>query len=149
MTRIHASEDRMIGAPAEAVYSYIADHEQHQRFLPPAFSEFKIESGGVGAGTVTTFKVKAGADTRAFRMRVEEPEPGRVLTESDMRTALVTTWTVTPEGGACRVEISTRWEADGVVGFFERLIAPRPMRRIYAEELQLLDAYAREREQSA
>lgn len=147
MANIHVSEDRKIGAPAEAVYSYIADHEQHQRFLPPAFSDFKIESGGVGAGTVTTFKVKAGGGTRGFRMRVEEPEPGRVLTESDTKTDLVTRWTVTPEGGGCKVEISTSWEADGVVGFFERLLAPRTMRRIYAEELQLLDAYAREREQ--
>jgi uncharacterized protein YndB with AHSA1/START domain len=145
VAKIHVSEDRKIGAPAEAVYSYIADHEQHKRFLPPAFSEFKIESGGVGAGTVTSFKVKAGGGTRAFRMRVEEPEPGRVLTESDTKTGLVTRWTVRPERDACNVEISTSWEAGGVVGFFERLIAPRPMRRIYAEELQLLDAYARKR----
>jgi len=147
VAKIHVSEDREIGAPARAVYSYIADHEQHKRFLPPAFSDFKIESGGIGAGTVTTFKVKAVGGTRAFRMRVEEPEPGRVLTESDTESDLITRWTVTPERGACNVEISTSWGADGVVGFFERLIAPRPMRRIYAEELQLLDAYAREHEQ--
>ena len=44
----------------EQVYSYLADMNLHQRFLPPAFSDFKIEQGGVGAGTVTSFKVTAG-----------------------------------------------------------------------------------------
>jgi ribosome-associated toxin RatA of RatAB toxin-antitoxin module len=145
MARINVSEEHQVGAPAEAVYGYIADHEQHERFLPPNFSDFKIEAGGVGAGTITTFKVKAGGGTRTFRMRVEEPEPGRVMTESDMDSDLVTTWTVTPDGDACRVAIATTWTADGVVGFFERLLAPRAMRRLYADELELLDAYARER----
>jgi uncharacterized protein YndB with AHSA1/START domain len=141
---IEVSEARRINAPAEAVYGYISDHEQHQRFLPPAFSDFEIESGGVGAGTVTRFKVKAAGGTRAFHMRVEEPEPGRVLTESDMNTDLVTTWTVTPDGEACRVEISTVWSAPGMIGFLEGLLAPRAMRRLYADELERLDAYARE-----
>lgn len=144
MATIEVSEARWIGAPAEAVYGYIADHERHQRFLPSAFSDFEIEQGGVGAGTVTSFKVKGGGGTRAFRMRVEEPEPGRVLTESDTKSDLVTTWTVTPQRDACQVEIATRWSAGGVVGFFERLLAPRAMRRLYADELERLDAYARE-----
>jgi uncharacterized protein YndB with AHSA1/START domain len=146
---IEVSEARTINAPAEAVYGYIADHEQHERFLPPAFSDFRIEAGGVGAGTVTSFKVKAGGGTRAFRMRVEEPEPGRVLTESDQNSDLVTTWTVTPEGDTCRVQIHTAWGADGVVGLFERLLAPRSLRRLYAEELERLDSYAREADRGA
>jgi uncharacterized protein YndB with AHSA1/START domain len=145
MAKIDVVEEGKVGAPPDVVYRCIADHEQHQRFLPPAFSDFEIEAGGVGAGTVTTFKVKAGGGTRAFRMRVDEPEPGRVMTESDANSDLVTTWTVTPEDDGSRVRIATSWEGDGVVGFFERLLAPRAMRRLYAEELDLLDTYARER----
>jgi uncharacterized protein YndB with AHSA1/START domain len=145
MARIDVVEEGRVGAPPDVVYRCIADHEQHQRFLPPAFSDFKIEEGGVGAGTVTTFRVKTAGGSRAFRMRVDEPEPGRVMTESDANSDLVTTWTVTPEDGASRVEIATTWEATGVVGFFERLLAPRAMRGLYAEELDLLDTYARER----
>jgi hypothetical protein len=144
MARIDVVEEGRVGAPADVVYRCIADHEKHQGFLPPAFSDFKVEAGGVGAGTVTSFKVKAGGGTRDFRMSVEEPEPGRVMTESDADTDLVTTWTVTPEDGGSRVEIATTWTASGVVGFFERLLAPRAMRRLYAEELVLLDGYARE-----
>jgi uncharacterized protein YndB with AHSA1/START domain len=144
MARIDVVEEGRVDGPPEVVYRCIADHEQHQKFLPPAFSDFRIESGGVGAGTVTTFTVRAGGGTRAFRMRVEEPEPGRVMTESDENSNLVTTWTVTPEESASRVEIATAWEASGVVGFLERLFAPRAMRRLYAEELELLDRYVRE-----
>jgi uncharacterized protein YndB with AHSA1/START domain len=145
MARIDVAEESRVGAPPDVVYRCIADHEQHREFLPPAFSDFRIEAGGVGAGTVTTFRVKTGGGSRACRMRVEEPEPGRVMTEADEGSDLETTWTVTPEGGGSRVRIATTWEAAGVIGFLERLMAPRAMRRLYAEELRLLDAYARER----
>jgi hypothetical protein len=43
-------------------------------------------------------------------MRVEEPQPGRVLTESDQLSWAVTTFTVIPEGPGCRVRIETRWD---------------------------------------
>lgn len=143
MTRIDVVQEAVVGGPPDLVYNCIADHEQHERFLPSAFSEFEIEAGGVGAGTVTTFRVRTGGGSRAFRMRVEEPEPGRVMTESDANSDLVTTWTVTPEEGGSRVRIATTWEATGAVGFLERLLAPRAMRGLYAEELRLLDAYVR------
>ncbi len=145
MAPIDVSEERVVGAPAEAVYGYIADHrEHHPRFLPDAFSDFEVEEGGVGAGTVTTFKITAGGRTREYRMKVAEPEPGRVMTETDAGSSLVTTWTVTPEGSSSRVRISTTWEgAGGIGGFFERMFAPRVMRGIYADELERLDAYAR------
>jgi uncharacterized membrane protein len=145
MATIEVSAERVIGAPADQVYGYIADHrEHHPHFLPDNFHDFEIESGGVGAGTVTTFKVNAGGRTREYRMEVAEPEPGRVMTESDTRSSLVTRWTVTPEGSSSRVEISTSWQgAGGIGGFFERLFAPRVMRGIYADELERLDAYAR------
>ena len=147
MGTIQVSEERQIDAPPATVYGYIADHrEHHPHFLPPAFSDFEVESGGVGAGTITRFKVTAGGRSREYRMEVAEPEPGRVMTESDTNSSLVTTWTVTPENGVSRVRISTTWDgAGGVGGFFERLFAPRVMRSIYADELERLNNYARER----
>jgi hypothetical protein len=79
-------------------------------------------------------------------MKVAEPQPGRVLTESDTGSSLVTTFTVTPQEGGSRVEIATNWQgAGGVGGFFERLFAPRVLQGIYVQELERLDAYARER----
>jgi uncharacterized protein YndB with AHSA1/START domain len=146
MARILVSAERVVEAPAETVYGYIADmREHHPRFLPPAFSDFRVESGGVGAGTVTRFKVTAGGRTREYQMKVAEPEPGRVLTESDTNSSMVTTSTVSPQGGTSLVQISTTWDgAHGIGGFFERMFAPRVMRAIYADELNRLDAYARE-----
>ncbi len=146
MATILVSAERTVDAPAGAVYGYIADmREHHPHFLPPAFSDFRVESGGVGAGTITRFTVTAGGRTRQYRMAIAEPEPGRVLTESDTGSSMVTTTTVTPRDGISLVRISTAWEgAGGIGGFFERLFAPRVMRGIYADELERLDAYARE-----
>lgn len=146
MATINVFAERPVGAPADEVYRYIADmREHHPRFLPPAFSGFEVESGGVGAGTVIRYKLTAGGRTRSYRSVVAEPEPGRVLTESDTKSSAVTTFTVTPDGGTSRVRIATSWQgAGGVGGFFERLFAPRVLRGLYADELQRLDAYARE-----
>lgn len=148
MPLIHVSAEGLVEAPPEDVYSYLADmREHHPRFLPPAFSDFKVESGGVGAGTIFSFCLNAGGRSREYRMQVAEPEPGRVMTESDTNSSLVTTFTVEAQGaGGSRVRIESGWQgASGVGGFFERLFAPRLLRRLYADELQRLDAYARQR----
>ncbi len=134
-------------APPATVYGYIADmREHHPKFLPPEFSDFHVESGGVGAGTVVRYKVTAGGRTRDYRMTVAEPEPGKVLTETDANSSLVTTYTVTPNGeDASVVKILTTWDgASGVGGFFERLFAPAAVRKIYADGLDRLSTYARE-----
>jgi ribosome-associated toxin RatA of RatAB toxin-antitoxin module len=147
MAQVYVTADAPVRAPASTVYALISNfREHHPRFLPSNFSEYGVEQGGSGAGTVITFTITAMGRTRGYRMRVSEPEPGRVMTESDTMSTMVTTWTVTPEGAdACRVQIETRWEgAAGVPGFFERLFAPRGLRRIYRNELKRLDRYARE-----
>lgn len=146
MAMIVVSAESTVEAPADTVYRYIADMRgHHPHFLPPAFSGFRVESGGVGAGTLTRFKVTAGGRTREYHMKVAEPEPGRVLTESDTGSSLVTTTTVSPQGDASLVQISTSWDgAGGIGGLFERMFAPRVMRAIYADELKRLDIYARE-----
>jgi hypothetical protein len=150
VAKILVTAERTVDAPADTVYRYIADYrEHHPRFLPPAFSDFRVESGGVGTGTVTRFRVTAGGRSRDYRMTVAEPEAGRVLTESDTDSSLVTTWKVSPAGEKSTVQISTSWNgAGGVGGFFERMFAPRAMRSIYSDELNRLDAYAREQPQA-
>lgn len=148
MPLIHVSADGVVEASPEQVYSYIADYRgHHPRFLPPAFTELEIEAGGIGAGTIFNVCLSTGGRSRKYRMEVAEPEPGRVLTESDKNSSLVTSFTVEPEGTASsRVRIETGWEgAGGVGGFFERKFAPKVLRRLYADELQRLNAYARER----
>jgi hypothetical protein len=146
VAEVYVMAEGPVGAPADRVYELISDHRNHHpRFLPANFSNFEIERGGVGAGTIMTFTLTAGSRSRNYRMRIDEPEPGHVMTESDTTSSLVTTWTVTPDGDRSRVRIETRWDgAKGVGGFFERLFAPAAMRSIYNDELRRLDRYARE-----
>jgi len=106
MGQINIAEERAVGAPADVVYGLVADmREHHPNFLPPAFEDFRVVEGGVGAGTVFSFTLNAGGRKRSSTMRVDEPEPGRVMTESDTESSLVTTWTFTPQGETCRVAV--------------------------------------------
>jgi len=145
MGTINVEQEGRVGAPADLTYGLIADDTHHQQFLPEGFSDFEILEGGVGAGTLHRFKVQAGGRVREYVMRVDEPEPGRVISETDQNSSLVTTFTVTPAGEGCMVRIRTQWEgAGGIGGFFERTFAPKVMRKMYADELARLDTYARE-----
>jgi uncharacterized protein YndB with AHSA1/START domain len=147
MGTLAAFAEREIGAPADEVYRYVADQrDHHPHFLPPAFSDFEVVSGGVGTGTVTQFKITAGGRTRQYRMTVTETEPGREMTETDSESSLVTTWTVTPrDSNTSTVRIASTWNgASGIGGFFERLFAPPAVRRLFTDELTRLDTYARE-----
>ena len=145
MRTVTASAARTLDAPADVVFRCLSDHrEHHHRFLPPAFSHYKVEEGGTGEGTVVSFVVTAGGRSRPYRMRVTVPTPGRVLEERDTGSSLVTTFTLAPEGDRTQVRIQTTWNgAGGVGGFFERMFAPSALTRIYEDELARLEAYAR------
>ncbi len=68
MATVKAYAEGSVAAPADTVYGYLADMRQHHpQFLPPAFSQFEVESGGVGAGTIIRFQMRAGGRTRAVR----------------------------------------------------------------------------------
>lgn len=144
MSTIRAISEATINAPARNVDRYLVDFRNHHgRFLPSAFSDLKVESGGVGTGTVVTYRMRILGGVRDIRARVAEPQPGGVITETDIDTGIVTTFTVTPDGDRCKVSIETEWEPEAnVLGFIERTIGPYMLRRVYSEELRLLDAYA-------
>lgn len=147
MGTIRVVAEGSVAAPADAVYEYLAGYRAHRpQFLPDAFSNWSVEDGGTGAGTVARYTVTAGGRSRAYRVAVSEPDPGRVLVESDTGSSLVTTYTVEPAGPeSSRVKVETTWQgAAGIGGFFERRFAPVALRRIYAEALVKLDLYARQ-----
>ena len=89
-----------IDAPPEHVYGIIADyHVGHPSILPKAFKNFVVEKGGTGAGTIIRFEVHAFRTVTRFRAIVTEPEPGRVLVETNVEpTESPTTFTVAPGG---------------------------------------------------
>jgi uncharacterized protein YndB with AHSA1/START domain len=144
MAQISVSADRDISAPLATVYDYIIDYREHRpHWLVPTYSNFTVEEGGRGDGTVFSYHLSVGSRERDYRMRVTEPEPGSVVRESDANSSLVTIWTVTPGTRGSWVKIETTWQgAGGVGGFFERTFAPRALRDLYEKLLQRLDHYA-------
>jgi uncharacterized protein YndB with AHSA1/START domain len=144
MTILIASAERTIPAPADTLYSYVADfREHHPRILPPAYSEFKVEAGGVGVGTITSSRFALGGQTRTVRTRVSRVEPGRLIEEIIIDHPMTTTFAFTPTDGGTTVRIQTTWQPGrGIGGILERLFAPRQLTRVYADELSRLEDYA-------
>ena len=74
---------------------------------------------------------------------IEEPEPGRVLVERYPDRGMVTTFTVDADATNCRVTIRTAIEASPVGAFFQRLIVPPLLRRIFRAELVNIEREAK------
>jgi uncharacterized protein YndB with AHSA1/START domain len=148
MPQLHAFAERTIAAPAAAVYSLLADYrEGHPRILPPAFSDLTVLSGGIGAGTEIRFALQFAGRKQVVEARVAEPEPGHVLSEAYEEKSAVTRFTVDPIENQSQVRIETSWESSrGLAGLIERLIAPRLFRKLYTEELDLIERWAIEQD---
>jgi polyketide cyclase/dehydrase/lipid transport protein len=134
-----------INAPAGRVYRILSDYRDgHPRILPPQFKNFVVEQGGLGAGTLTRFEMKAFGTTRAFRHEVIEPEPGRILVERDRDVDAKTTFLVEPAAAnAADVTITTELVSrSGFFGVIERFLSRRYLSGVYKEELTRLDKLA-------
>ena len=144
MNKVHIRAERLIDAPADVVYQCIADYQHHHRpggFLPPAFHDQQIIRGGFGDGTVIRFSMTLAGRTRTITTEITEPEPGRVLVESNDQ--IRTVFTVEPVGRQCRVSFDTRMDARGLEGIMLHLFARRLLLPLYADEQARLEQYAR------
>jgi hypothetical protein len=138
------SAQRLIGAPPDVIYHCIADYRDHHRpdgFLPPAFTDMAIATGGVGAGTQLSWVVETGGRRRTVKATINEPVPGRVLVEDS--PAIQTTFTVERQGLGALVRFDTVIDDGGVQGVLNRLFAARLLAPIYEDELRRLEQYAR------
>ena len=142
MSHIHVKSEQVVDAPPEEVYAALKDYK-HKRphMLTPNFLDYRVEHGGVGKGTVVDYRLKAGGRERPYRMHVDETVRGKVLTERDTNSSLITRWTLLPMKGGRKTQVSltSEWEGgSGIGGFFERAFAPIGLRRIYANMLAML-----------
>jgi hypothetical protein len=146
MPRHTVTESAIVNAPAERVYAILADYRHgHPRILPrPPFEELEVEQGGVGAGTVIRCQMRMLGRRQTLRAAITEPEPGRVLVETELGgQGIVTTFTVDPEGPGARVSISTDVPTrGGLLGIVQRFLVTRLLRPTYVRELEQLDALA-------
>lgn len=144
--RYRVSSGTTIGARPARIYAAIADYkQQHPHIVPPEyFRRLDVIEGGVGAGTRTRVEMRVLGTTHVFEQVVTEPEPGRVLVESNQDGSGVTTFTVDgADGGeSAHVTIATDFEArPGIAGLVERLFTSMMLPRIYRKELERLAKY--------
>ena len=143
------SASALIEVPAQKVYEIIADYNNgHPRILPkPPFVALRVEEGGTGAGSMILIEMRVLGQIQTIRSVVTEPEPGRVLVETN-DNGYVTTFTVEPraEGQHAHVTIETDMSGGrgGLLGVFERWFVARLMRPAFARELENLAAVAAE-----
>src|SRR5262249_29606097 len=89
---IHVESTSVVDARPQDVYAVFVDYYfAHPAILPkPEFGELIIEKGGHGAGTIFRADVTTGGKTLHMHVLVSEPEPGRVLLETDIETGQTT-----------------------------------------------------------
>lgn len=149
-TRTHViTATALVAAEPSRVYAVIADyHNRHPHILPKQFSGLVVEKGGVGRGTIIRFQMSVFGRKRTFRAAISEPEPGRVLVETDLdANGAVTTFIVDRDSasGHSRVTISTELAVrKGLAGKIERFLSTRLLRPMYVRELGLLAAYVKQ-----
>ena len=112
--------------------------------LPEQFSDYRVESGGQGAGTRVpggSRRRRSGSATSCSRSPSPAGHPGGV------RHQLVDGHHLDrapADAGASTVRVRTTWNgAGGIGGFFERTFAPKGLRRVYDEMLARLEPRAR------
>ena len=140
MGDVRAESSQTIAATPEAVLAALADYSATRpAILPSAYSDYSVESGGTGEGTVFRYHLSAAGRERDYRMEVVEASAAR-LVEKDQGSSLSTTWTVTAQGASSLVSVVTTWQgAGGVGGFFEGIFAPLGVRRLQRETLANLE----------
>jgi Polyketide cyclase / dehydrase and lipid transport len=154
MGSLQVSVRRRIGAPALVTYAIIADYRDgHPLIVPPGvFKNLIVEEGGIGEGTTIRFDMSVLGRVRHIRARIAEPSPGRVLTEEDVESGILTTFhvAVADGGRACSVTITTDLpRPTGPFAGFQARIATWFLQRVFTEELERLDTEARRRASSA
>jgi Polyketide cyclase / dehydrase and lipid transport len=142
MGQVRALTSRQIGASAQAVFEALADYATvRPAILPAQYSDYAVREGGVGAGTVVSWRLAATSKrTRDVVARVSQPG-ALTLVEADENSSMRVTWTVSGQGDVALVTVEAVWNgAGGVGGFFERTFAPKGLNRIHEQVLAGLAA---------
>ncbi len=148
MSWIHVEASSVIDARPEDVYAIVSDYRVgHPAILPKQhFTELIVEKGGQGAGTVVRVSARVWGKEYPFHQQVTEPEPGKVLVETDVETGQWTRFTFEPldEGKQTRVTITSEFPPSrGITGLLQRFMLPPVVRDMYRKELQNLTEYVR------
>ena len=146
MTMFQMETTQIIDAPAEAIYAVLADyHVGHNAILPrPYFQEMTVLEGGHGAGTRLRIKMKILGKEYTFNQIVSEPEPGRIIKDTDIHTGEGAAFILDPIGDGQRTKVTILSEfikETGFAGIMQRLITPPISRFVLKKELRNLAEY--------
>jgi hypothetical protein len=142
MSRHIATASRTIPLSAETVYRIIANYRlTHPMILPKQyFLSLDVEEGGFGAGTIVNFDMRLLGQRRSFHVLITEPDPGRLLVETDIQSQTPTSFRIEALGNQqTRVTITTELSASN---FVEGWTAKIMLQKVYREELLLLEKVA-------
>ena len=147
MGDVNVVASTVVAAPARIVYELIADYRTgHPSILPPEyFEDLQVEEGGRGAGTRIRFTMKSFGTRRISRANVTEPDPGRLLVETDIETGTTTKFIVEPLADTrTKVTFDTTFPVRGWSGWLQSWLVPGYLRKVYAAELKRLERRALE-----
>ncbi len=141
MGTVTAIADAAIPATPDRVLAALADYQGvRPAILPENYTDYAVQTGGMGTGTVVTWRLHA-TKKRVRHVVAEITADGGTVTERDRNSSLVTVFRVAGDGDASTVTATTTWNgAGGIGGFFERTFAPKGLARIHGELLANLAA---------
>lgn len=148
MSGMHIEVSKVIDARPEEIWAIFSDYTvHHPAILPkPYFIGLTVERGGHGAGTLVMTTLRAFGRDYHYHQAVTEPEPGRVLLETEVDTGQWTTFTMDPLDGGTRTRVTLTSEfpsRGGLLDVLDNLFQPPFIRRIYRMELDNVAAYVR------
>ena len=151
MNWIYVEATKVINARPADIYSVLSDYKVgHPAILPkPYFLSLEVEKGGVGEGTITRLHMKVMGKDYHYRQMVTEPEPGRVLVETDMETGQASWFTFDPVAGGSqtRLTISAKFPGQGgIVGVMEKFVHQLFTRKLFNTELDNIAAYMQQKQ---
>ena len=132
MPQVPAPTEATLPATPEAALVALADYvDTRPAILTDRYTDYAVQSGGVGDGTVVTWRLHA-TEKRVRHVVADVTTDATSVTETDRNSSLVTRYVVSPAGDGSRVVVTTTWDgAGGIGGFFERTFAPKGLARIH------------------
>lgn len=139
MGTVTATAETIIHAEPEVVLAALGDYRDvRPAILTGNYSDYAVEAGGIGDGTVATWRLQA-TKSRVRHVVADVTTSVDSVTETDRNSTMVTVFRVSGTSAGTRVVATTTWKgAGGIGGIFERLFAPLGLRRIHGELLSNL-----------
>ncbi|MCX5043079.1 SRPBCC family protein [Aldersonia sp. NBC_00410] len=136
MGQVSASSTATIDAAPERVLTALSDYQDvRPRILSAHYRDYRVVSGGKGDGTVAHWTLQA-TEKRSRNVEATVTVANNTVTERDLNSSMVTTYSVAPSGSGSTVTTKTEWTgAGGIGGIFEGIFAPLGLKKIQAEVL--------------